>query len=125
MSQKDWSGRKEKDRYPSLRNMATQSRWHTTYARNTVCFHQFTNSRIGGGCWFCPNARKPELKNLRNNHPDLWQRLLDLEDEPNLIGKIWNSLEKKSIHMMEERFRQEDAQMTIWDYLKQKEPTGI
>ena len=84
--------------------------------------YEFTNR---GGCWFCPNARKPELKNLRNNHPDLWQRLLDLEDEPNLIGKIWNSLEKKSIHMMEERFRQEDAQMTIWDYLKQKEPTGI
>lgn len=68
-----------------------------------------------GGCWFCPNARRGELRNLRDNHPDLWQRLLDLENEPNLIGAIWNSLEKKSIHRVEEMFRQEDAQLTIWD----------
>lgn len=65
-----------------------------------------------GGCWFCPNARKAELRNIRDNHPDLWKKLLDLEDIPNLIGKIWNSLEKKSIHMIEEQFLQEDAQIT-------------
>ena len=36
---------------------------------------------------------------------------------PNLIGNIWNTLEKKSIHMMEEQFLQEDAQISIFDYL--------
>ena len=68
-----------------------------------------------GGCWFCPNARRNELKNLRYNHPDLWRRLLDLENMPDLIGKIWNSLEKRSIHDWEEAFQQEDAQLTLWD----------
>ena len=70
-----------------------------------------------GGCWFCPNARQKELRHLRDCHPELWQKLLDLEDMPNLIGNIWNTLEKKSIHMMEEQFQQEDAQISIFDYL--------
>lgn len=72
-----------------------------------------------GGCWFCPNARKKELRHLRDCHPELWQRLMDLEDEPNLIGHIWNTLEKKSIHMIERQYKQEDAQMTIWDFIKE------
>ena len=70
-----------------------------------------------GGCWFCPNARQKELRHLRDCHPELWQKLLDLEDMPNLIGNIWNTLEKKSIHMIEEQFQQEDAQISIFDYL--------
>lgn len=49
----------------------------------------------GGGCWFCPNARDCELKYLRKNHRDLWNILLKLEKEPNLIGNIWNTLSKK------------------------------
>ena len=24
-----------------------------------------------GGCWFCPNARKAELRHLRDQHPEL------------------------------------------------------
>lgn len=72
-----------------------------------------------GGCWFCQNARKKELRHLRDCHPELWQRLMDLEDEPNLIGHIWNTLEKKSIHMIERQYKQEDAQMTIWDFIKE------
>lgn len=39
-----------------------------------------------GGCWFCPNARDPELKHVRTNHKDLWKKLLKLEEMPNLIG---------------------------------------
>lgn len=72
-----------------------------------------------GGCWFCPNSRKKQLRHLRDCHPELWQKLMDLEDEPDLIGHIWNSLEKKSIHMIERQFQQEDAQMTIWDFIKE------
>ena len=25
-----------------------------------------------GGCWFCPNARRRELRHLYDHHPDLW-----------------------------------------------------
>ena len=70
-----------------------------------------------GGCWFCPNARDNELRHLRNCHRDLWDKLLALENEPNLIGNIWNILTKTRIHDKEEQFYWEDQQMTIFDFL--------
>lgn len=70
-----------------------------------------------GGCWFCPNAKDGELKHLRNNHNELWQELLRLEDIPDKIGDIWNTAHKVSIHEIEERLFWEDAQMTVFDYL--------
>ena len=68
-----------------------------------------------GGCWFCPNARDCELKHLRNNHKDLWDKLLELENTPNLIGNIWNTLTQTSIHDKEEQFMWEDRQVDIFD----------
>lgn len=73
-----------------------------------------------GGCWFCPNARDCELRHLRNNHPNLWNNLLQLENEQNLIGNIWNILQQKSIHDKDEQFRLEEAQMTIFDFIKEE-----
>jgi len=70
-----------------------------------------------GGCWFCPNARDGQLRYLRKCHPELWQRLLALETEPNLIGNKWNMLTKTRIHDKEEQFFWEDQQMTIFDFL--------
>lgn len=72
-----------------------------------------------GGCWFCPNARHAELKHLRTNHPDLWQKLLNLENETDLIGNMWNTLTKTRIHDWEERFYWEERQMNIFDYVKE------
>lgn len=57
-----------------------------------------------GGCWFCPNARNNELMYLRKHHPELWQKLLDLENEQNLVGNIWNTLTKTSIHNKDRQF---------------------
>ena len=71
-----------------------------------------------GGCWFCPNARDGELRHLYDNHKDLWEYLLNLEDVPNKVGNIWNTLTKTSIHDKDEQFRLEDAQMTIFDFIK-------
>lgn len=71
-----------------------------------------------GGCWFCPNATDCELRYLRNNHRDLWNKLLKLEETPGLIGSIWNNLKQTSIHDKENKFLWEDSQITISDYLK-------
>ena len=71
-----------------------------------------------GGCWFCHNARHEELKHLRTYHRDLWDKLLELENRTDLIGNIWNTLTKKSMHDNENMFFWEDAQLTIFDYLK-------
>ena len=74
--------------------------------------YQFTKR---GGCWFCPNAREPELRHLRQDYPELWERLLQLENEPNLIGDKWNTLTKTKIHDWEEHFKIEENQICIFD----------
>lgn len=73
-----------------------------------------------GGCWFCPNARDGELRNLRNNHPELWQTLLDLENEEGIIGDVFDTRKRRSIHQEEERLYWEAQQMTIFDYLEKE-----
>lgn len=78
--------------------------------------YEFTNR---GGCWFCPNMRYAQLKHLRTHHRDLWSKLLELENEPDLIGNMWNTLTKTRIHDWEERFYWEERQMNIFDYLKE------
>lgn len=39
-----------------------------------------------GGCWFCPNAKLKSFAELKNNHPQLWQELVELSKESNLIS---------------------------------------
>lgn len=48
---------------------------------------------------------------MRKNHRDLWDRLLELEETPNLIGNKWNMLTKTSIRDKEEQFAWEDRQL--------------
>ena len=79
--------------------------------------YNFTNR---GGCWFCPNMRRNQLLHLRTNHRDLWDKLLELENEPNLIVNKWNTLTNTSIHDWEERFYWEEQQMTIFDFMDDK-----
>lgn len=40
-----------------------------------------------GGCWFCPNAKIKSFAELKNNHPHLWQELVELSKESNLISQ--------------------------------------
>lgn len=68
-----------------------------------------------GGCWFCPNASLAELRHLRREHPALWRRLLELENEPNLVRAHYGVTGDASAHKFEERFAEEDRQVTIWD----------
>ena len=61
-----------------------------------------------GGCWFCPNCGDDELRELRTEHRDLWNKLLELEEEKNTVGNIWNTLTKVSIHDKEKQFKEEE-----------------
>lgn len=72
-----------------------------------------------GGCWFCPNARYGEKKHLRTHHRELWQKLLDLENEDGLVGAVWDTRNKRSAHQDEEMFMWEDRQIKIWDFLEE------
>lgn len=66
------------------------------------------------GCFFCPNARDRELRHLREYHPHLWERLLTLQREPNLIcpGRFRIG---ESLLDIEDMFANEDAQMSFFD----------
>lgn len=76
-------------------------------------YYQYSNR---GGCWCCPNASEQQLKFLRTHHPELWNLLLQLEKEDDLIGNLFNTQAKRSIRALEEKFYWESQQMNIFDY---------
>lgn len=49
-----------------------------------------------------------ELRYIRKHHKDLWKKLLDMEREKNLVGNMWNILNKIKINDKEEQFIKEE-----------------
>lgn len=48
------------------------------------------------GCWFCPNAKDTELLHILNNHKDLFNKLIEWENEENVVNKLFNLKGKPS-----------------------------
>lgn len=67
------------------------------------------------GCWFCHNQRIKELKRLRREHPELWKELLKLDKV-----SPCRFTQRSSVSQFERRFSYEDAQMTIFDFIKKE-----
>ena len=65
--------------------------------------YEFTDR---GGCWFCPNAKRAELRHLYDHHPDLWARMLELQAIPGKTTEKFNRTQKFSD--IDAMFRQED-----------------
>ncbi len=65
--------------------------------------YTFTNRN---GCFFCPNTRDDALRHLRNCHPDLWNRLLEMGRTENTIRA--NFRINESLEQIEQRFEQEE-----------------
>lgn len=68
------------------------------------------------GCFFCPNAKEKEFRHLRDHHPELWQRMLEMEQTPGLIKKNYNR--EMTLAEMERNFVFDDNQLDIFDYLQ-------
>lgn len=66
------------------------------------------------GCWFCPNASDRQLRHMRDCHPELWEKLLDLQGEPNIVRKGKFRVHE-SLFDIEDMFANEDAQMSFFD----------
>ena len=77
----------------------------------------YYQSSSRGGCWCCPNASETQLRFIRENHKELWNKLLLLEKEDNLIGNIFNTQANRSLCTLDERFFWESQQMSIFDYI--------
>lgn len=74
--------------------------------------YEFTDR---GGCWFCPNAKEKELRHLYDHHPELWQRMMELQALPNKCTELFNRTMRFSD--WDDKFYWEDKQITIFDYL--------
>ena len=61
-----------------------------------------------GGCWFCPNAKRAELRHLYDHHPDLWARMLELQAIPGKVTEKFNRTQRFSD--IDEAFRLEDSE---------------
>lgn len=65
------------------------------------------------GCFFCPNAKERELRHLYECYPDLWARLMECQGAPNKATELFNR--KERFDEIDQRFRNEDAQMSLFD----------
>lgn len=64
-----------------------------------------------GGCWFCPNAKRRELRHLYDHHPELWARMLELQAIPGKVSEKFNRTQKFSD--IDAVFRAEDEQAKL------------
>ena len=76
--------------------------------------YEFTNRN---GCWFCMHQKRKELRHLYENHKDLWNKLLDMSQQE-LNNPYFYGYDKITFLDIDEQFRLEDAQMTIFDFIK-------
>lgn len=60
-----------------------------------------------GGCWFCPNAKLAEHRDIRNMYPNAWQQYVDLEHEDVAFSR-WNTFSNMTLHDIEELLANED-----------------
>lgn len=65
-----------------------------------------------GGCWFCPNAKKKELRHLYDHHPDLWARMLELQAIPGKVSEKFNRTQ--TFTDIDAAFRLQDLQETLF-----------
>jgi len=75
-----------------------------------------------GGCWFCPNAKLEEHREIRNLYPQAWNQFVSLEQENNLAFDKW-SVYSDSLQEREKLLKTQESyqQMSIWDFLLYEE----
>lgn len=50
-----------------------------------------------GGCWFCPNAKPAEHKEIKKIYPDIWEEFVSLEKETSIANTTWNIYDKRTL----------------------------
>ena len=66
-----------------------------------------------GGCWFCPNCRIRTFAGFRKAHPELWAKLRELSQTPNLCSYGFKYGE--TFQQIEERMNAQEAQLTLFE----------
>lgn len=60
-------------------------------------------------CLFCPRARKKDMRNLRDKHPDLFEKLCNLETEENVVTNVWDPARNRSLLKIRDEFFADDS----------------
>lgn len=60
------------------------------------------------GCWFCHNQRLGELRMLRRTSPELWEQLLKLDADSDVMFR-----QDSTVRDLDRRFALEDAQIRL------------
>ena len=58
-----------------------------------------------GGCWFCPNAKLAEHREIKRLYPEIWDEFIALENEQNIASGKWNVF-GKTLHEIDEEILQ-------------------
>lgn len=72
-----------------------------------------------GGCWFCPNAKLSEHREIKRLYPKIWEEFVSLEKEPNLANDKWNVF-GKTLHEIDEELYWSEQQMNIFDFIRKE-----
>ncbi len=75
-------------------------------------------------CWCCPLQRIGELRKLRSHHPELWERLREMDRRAieqfghNPLGQFKQNW---TVEQLERRFAAEEAQISVFHSAKERE----
>lgn len=67
----------------------------------------YADGNLRDGCWFCHNQGIAQLRRLRHNYPDLWEKLLKLDDDSPVTFKP----DGHTVHDFDRRFQLEDERL--------------
>lgn len=68
-----------------------------------------------GGCWFCTCQTIKQTRHLYHQYPNLWNKLKEMEKDSRYTFRSDTTIEQ-----LENRFKTEDSQMTIYDFIKEE-----
>lgn len=101
---------KDLNMYPLVKAKLTEKDCYEWCKDNNLLSPTY-ESAARDGCWFCHYQTLDQLRNLRKNYPDKWKIMLRLD----LYSPTSFHPGGISIFDLEERFKWEDAQLTIFD----------
>ena len=98
---------------PLVEHGITQAQSFEIAKRAGLLSPAYNKGRTRLGCWFCHNQRIDELRRLRKEYPELWDRLLQLDKD-----SIRTFFSNATVHDFDKRFTEEDCQLNILNCLE-------
>lgn len=76
----------------------------------------YSYERQRTGCWFCPQQRMSQLRELRKRYPVLWDTMLKMD-----VDSPYSFKPRYTVRELESKFEKEDNLRRFWERLKYDE----